>query len=655
MTAVARRTWRSVPEPEVLPNRVVLWWRSQATRDPRPAVVVGLGLAAVLMAAAEPWLRTRSITVPPRPALVLTVAAAGSILSGAMPPRWWWARLATAAVVGAVCAAAGGVFVGVGAAVSAVVADWTVRRRPPLPVLPAADPDVAPTTALVVAAATWWGTSQTARTGPVLVLLLAGVVTMVGGVTAGRPAGTVLRLPARALAPVRHHAPRVLAMVAATVGRVAMGIGRWGSIGLRYVTFSLLSVPAVLLPWAFQRVLWIDPLSTRRRGSTRWLARQREPELSPGHPWMVDPLARPDRPFRRWRVAAVAVAAVPVLLFTVSLLGTRTRMLLGSDPAAFAGQSWWRQHDDDLRTITRPGVAWNPYMAQHVQDVELETITVRNGERVSWSPPAGGKEPRLTVWMYGGSTTFGFGQRDDYTVPSELAKLAAEAGYTVDVVNKGVPGDLHADEARRFAWDITGEGTKPDVVVFYDGVNDVAAANERNMYRTNGDRDTPSLVLGTFRDEYRRRKELSERLFPPAAPSGGGITPTTVSSQLDATSLARRAVSDYERSRLVSRATALATGTDVLWFWQPTRVSRPPVDGEPTSDNDAFIAEEYGTAQSLVAQDVVNLTDVFDGHRQPLFYDDIHTNEAGARIVAEGIFARLRPALDRARTAKEGP
>ena len=649
-----RRTWRSVPEPEVRPNRLVVWWRGLADQDPHPARVVALGLAAVALAAAAPWLRTRSITVPPRPALVLLAATTGSILSGALPARWWWARLGTAAAVGAVCAAAGGVFVGVAAAVSAVVADWTVRGRPAMPFLPAADPAVGPTTALLVAVAAWWGTQQTARVGPVLVLLAAGATTLLGGVLAGRPAGAPLRLPYRALAPVRRHGPHLLAVVASAVVRFAVALGRWGSIAVRYLTFALLSIPAVLLPWVFQRLLWIDPLSARRRGGSRWLPRRREPDLSPDHPWMVDPLAHPDRPFRRWRVAAVVVAAVPLLLFTVSLLGSRTRVLLGDNPAAFADQPWWRQHDADLRTITRPGVAWNPYTAQHVQDVELETIKVRNGERVSWSPPPGGAGRRLTVWMYGGSTTFGFGQRDEHTIPSELAKLAAANGYTVDVVNKGVPGDLHADEAQRFAWDVTGDGPKPDVVVFYDGVNDVAAANERNTYRTNGDADTPSLVLGTFRDEYRRRKELSERFFPPAAPSGGGITPTTVSPQLGPKELARRAVSDYERSRLVSRATAVATGTDVLWFWQPTRVSRPTVDGEPTAGDDKFIEDEYGTARTLVSKDVVDLTDVFDANREPLFYDDIHTNEQGARLVAEGIFARLRPALDRARTSKEG-
>ncbi|MFM7068365.1 MAG: SGNH/GDSL hydrolase family protein, partial [Actinomycetes bacterium] len=408
-----------------------------------------------------------------------------------------------------------------------------------------------------------------------------------------------------------------------------------------------------VLPWLLQRLLFVDPLSSRRSATTRWVSRTRSPDLAPGHPWMVDPAERPDRPFRRWRVALAFAVAIPALIFTLTVLGSRSRPLVGGNPAAFTGAQWWPQHAEDLRTITVAGVAWNPYTAQHVQDVELATIKVRNGHRVTWAPPPSTGRV-LTVWVYGGSTTFGFGQRDAHTMPSELARIATDAGYRVNVVNKGVPGDLHADEARRFAWDVSDADPTPDVVVFYDGVNDVAAANERNEHRTNGDSDTPSLVLGDLRNDFRNHRELSDRLFPPTRPSGAGISPTTTSPLLGPIPLAQRAVRDYERARLSSRSVAAATGVQVLWFWQPTRFSRPPVPGEPTTPDDAFLTTEYDTAKSLIADDVIDLTGVFTANRDPIFYDTIHTNEAGARIVAAGIFEHLRPALDRA-NAPEAP
>lgn len=44
-----------------------------------------------------------------------------------------------------------------------------------------------------------------------------------------------------------------------------------------------------------------------------------------------------------------------------------------------------------------------------------------------------------------------------------------------DVVNKGVLGDMHWQEAQRFQWDLSNT-EPPDLVVFYDGVNEIWGA-----------------------------------------------------------------------------------------------------------------------------------------------------------------------------------
>jgi hypothetical protein len=44
---------------------------------------------------------------------------------------------------------------------------------------------------------------------------------------------------------------------------------------------------------------------------------------------------------------------------------------------------------------------------------------------------------------------------------------------------------------------------------------------------------------------------------------------------------------------------------------------------------------------------------VLDSTRKPLMYDFVHTNELGARIVAQAIYRRLRPQLLEA--ARERP
>jgi lysophospholipase L1-like esterase len=47
--------------------------------------------------------------------------------------------------------------------------------------------------------------------------------------------------------------------------------------------------------------------------------------------------------------------------------------------------------------------------------------------------------------------------------------------------------------------------------------------------------------------------------------------------------------------------------------------------------------------------DVVDLGDALDGHPEPLFWDVVHTNEEGARLVAEAAWPYLQEELARAR------
>src|SRR5262249_7649743 len=72
------------------------------------------------------------------------------------------------------------------------------------------------------------------------------------------------------------------------------------------------------------------------------------------------------------------------------------------------------------------------------------------------------------VYFFGGSTMWGLGVRDDLTIPSQFAAATgiwsenfAEMSYT-------------AHQSLMLLVQLLQDGHRPDVVVFYDGVNDVA-------------------------------------------------------------------------------------------------------------------------------------------------------------------------------------
>jgi hypothetical protein len=57
---------------------------------------------------------------------------------------------------------------------------------------------------------------------------------------------------------------------------------------------------------------------------------------------------------------------------------------------------------------------------------------------------------------------------------------------------------------------------------------------------------------------------------------------------------------------------------------------------------------------SELHEDVIDLTDALDDEPSPVFYDATHTNERGARVVAEAIYGHIEDDL-RARPEGEGP
>ena len=140
------------------------------------------------------------------------------------------------------------------------------------------------------------------------------------------------------------------------------------------------------------------------------------------------------------------------------------------DPAqqpAFRNAPWsaaMLSEQDDL-----PGVK-DSFLGYRLDSMTGQYTNVLRGERVSYQPSAG---PRpLSIWFFGGSALFGDGQRDQHTIPSEFARIAESAGIPVRVHNFGRPAVAMWQEVELFE-QLVAAGKKPDLVVFYDGFNDL--------------------------------------------------------------------------------------------------------------------------------------------------------------------------------------
>ena len=130
-----------------------------------------------------------------------------------------------------------------------------------------------------------------------------------------------------------------------------------------------------------------------------------------------------------------------------------------------------------------PGGYWDEFKASNRSDYHPYYIWRRkpfagefinvgpDGIRATQNPdhPAGAEVK--SVWCFGGSTTWGTGARDRYTVPAILSRLLNAGGEHYDVVNCGESGYVMLQEVTYLMTRLA-RGERPDLVVFYDGLND---------------------------------------------------------------------------------------------------------------------------------------------------------------------------------------
>jgi hypothetical protein len=154
-------------------------------------------------------------------------------------------------------------------------------------------------------------------------------------------------------------------------------------------------------------------------------------------------------------------------------------------------------------------------------------------DQAPWPP----ETDNVNVFVFGGSTTFGYGLPDHQTIPSFLQDaLSKRIGQNVAVYNFG-SGWYNSTQERIFFERLLCSGHKPDMVVFIDGLNDSVRVGDDAPFRkqfeavfdaNNGERllgsmvhQTPfgRLLRGLKRRLQKPEKSVMARLEPEAVRS----------------------------------------------------------------------------------------------------------------------------------------
>lgn len=595
-------------------------------RSPGHLLLVFLVVAPVVM------VRSSAALAGSRWLLMAPVVLTATLALRALPASAWPARAGVALAAGAGAVPLAGRAGGIWVAVTLVAAAWSLLGIAPVPGL-RAPPSAAGAAPVAIAAVTFVRVGSSTSASVLLVPAAAMVVVALVGAVAGARLMTVVD-----------------------------GFARWVGAATSRALFMAIAVPFVLMPWLVHRVLRVDPLEQPRPEGSSWLDRSGEP-VRPEALWRRDAaaLALPAGSLARRLLAAVVLAGAFGAVLVPATIAIRDRdrgrSAAGGGahsntdpnavPAALADAEWYPEYQQDIAWLWQTGVAWDPLAPVRLRDVHTRHVNIVDGARTSWRPPACDCR-RLRVWLYGGSTTFGLGQRDAHTTASALARRAWADGIAVDVVNRGVVGDTHWEEAQRLAWDLA-TLEPPDLVVFLDGINDTQAVD-----RLTGETRQPlSFVKADFWKNFLDTGGAAsmDSRWAPGSTDGGNPPPGAAKVEVPPVAkqtpdqLGALVSGRYETARRVSAALGRADSVPIEWFWQPSIDSRPAVDGEPPPAGRAYADEVDQVAIAGLGPEVHNVTGALDGIDEPLYWDQYHTNERGATLVASAMYAELRGRL----------
>src|SRR3990167_3980161 len=178
-------------------------------------------------------------------------------------------------------------------------------------------------------------------------------------------------------------------------------------------------------------------------------------------------------------ILLLAYVVIPVYDFCILKLFPRSvntsQFIL---PAYRESDKSWLDKYRKEEELNGDGSKWAPYIywnwsAFHSHYVNINDKGIRKTTQGILNKQCTPQNTK-NIYMFGGSTMIGQGSPDSKTIPSYVARLLNANGYCVHIVNYGIYGYDNIQEILRLFL-ILKKANHPNIVVFYDGVNDTFA------------------------------------------------------------------------------------------------------------------------------------------------------------------------------------
>lgn len=340
---------------------------------------------------------------------------------------------------------------------------------------------------------------------------------------------------------------------------------------------------------------------------------------------------------RCYTVAVVMIANTLLLLVGLEFGATVVNRLMRTDemPAYDAVQK-----EGSLAGVTKAFyVGWRGKPQQGV------AVTVdEEGLRVT--PPLSSDlaDDAIRVFTFGGSTMWGEGATDEETIAAYLQQmLSADTGLTVQVTNYAQRAWVSSQSLIQLTLELQ-RGHVPDVVVFYDGYNEIFAAYATE--RTGVPENFAGFSHDSSAESILSRVQTTElgKLLSALRPR--------VEREIAVDELAVAVTHTYAQVMRLVQALGHEYGFSSRFYWQPQLLGDPKTltPDELTLLNHPWLppavkqltAAVHARVEELAAEEevFVDLRDVFEGISAPIYHDPCHIRGAGNKRVAEVMLER---------------
>jgi lysophospholipase L1-like esterase len=286
------------------------------------------------------------------------------------------------------------------------------------------------------------------------------------------------------------------------------------------------------------------------------------------------------------------------------------------------------------------------------------------GFRKTWNPQIFHEGDLKTIYIFGGSTTWSLGARDDYTVPSFISKKLYKKGYNFIVHNYGDFGYSNAQELITLIL-LLREGYRPDYVIFYDGINDVYNAYQGGVAGSLSNffliserlRKAEQLtntghilvviknILNKYSIMYREWRKIKKRIDPPES-NFQEVAHFYSDDKLQ--KLCKDIIEYYSKSLKLLDDLSRIYGFKYICFWQPVAFTEDKMTNEESDIFDIRIRLQDRSLKKLFwcARDylrqksfphVYDISNALRGRTKPYYWDWAHLTEEGNEVVANKI------------------